>query len=626
MDNKKIDKYSLLEEVGRGGMAVVYRAEDTSLGRIVALKLLHPYLTEDIQARKRLQSEARAVASLNHPLIPNVFDYSGKNSKHAYIVTEFVNGITLASFLEDHRLLLAESALLILHQITTALNHAHEMGIIHRDLKPENIMITTDGQIKLMDFGISRIVENPGITSTGQILGSPAFMAPEIIKGKSSGKASDIFSLGILLYEMSTWELPFTGNNPHAVLIKIAETDYPDPESVRPEIGAPVARLIRKCMEQDPEDRPESTAALLVSIEKLLAMAGIEAKTIPALVKKLVANQNATEDELFPRVVDSFLELAKAQVATPMGQQIVARLLHLVPDNDEVNLLFDELQALERRRPWKIIAAVAAATGALILGVVIFLLMRNSPSSKVHKPHTRVAAKSTVMGKPAMIPVTNDSTPVSDMDMDPPVSLVDDGSPFDVMTPPTMEMGMEPGLSMNMGPSMRIRPVMHPQHMVKLPVMAGVQRSFQIFPFPQGQVTIILNGKTLGQWGPRPPAISSVSVGPGKHVLVFKHPLCYTKTVVIQEDMAGSKIAQRLTWRPARVIVTAPAGSAVAVRLLEGNKQTLSGTPGAPLEVSFPRIWNQPTIRASVIVAGKGIATREKEILLRAGKVFRVSY
>ncbi len=630
METKKIDKYELLEEVGRGGMAVVYKAEDTSLGRIVALKLLHPYLTEDTQARKRLQSEARAVASLKHPLIPNVYDYSGKHSKHAYIVTEFVQGITLARFLDDHRLRLAESALLILHQITTALNHAHESGIIHRDLKPENIMITEEGEIKLMDFGISRIVENPGITSTGQILGSPAFMAPEIIKGKHSGKASDIFSLGILLYEMSTWELPFQGSNPHAVLIKIAETDFPDPELVRPEIGAPVARLIRKCMAQDPEDRPESTARLLADIERLLGMAGIEAKSIPTLTRKLLTAHEATEKELFPRVVDAFLAHAREKVTTPLGQQMVARLLHLVPDHQEVNQLFDELQAHERRRPLKLLAGAVAAVGAVVIGLVIFFMVRDGSQSGPPRttPRTTNHAR-TAMVPPGMTPPTSDASTVPVKD--PPVSLVDDGTPvaIDATAVPVMrpgDMAMRP--IMHMAPDPVMRPTMlHPVMVMTPNIMpAQKQRVFQLFPFPQGQVTIILDGKVLGQWGPRPPAVSTISVGPGRHTLVFRHPLCYSKTVHILEDMGGSKIAQRLTWRPARVIVKAPRGSNVAVRLLEGNKQTLSGTPGAPLEVSFPRIWNRPTIRASVIVAGKGIATREKEILLRAGRIFRVSY
>src|SRR4051812_4484059 len=183
---RTLSRYKLLEEVGQGGMAVVYKGLDTTLNREVAVKVLHPHLADQPESRARLQREAHAVAKLRHENILEIFDYSGPDSPESYIVTEFIHGTTLKSFMTGHPSAIAfpEVAEMIVSEVAAALEHAHSLGVIHRDVKPENVMIRSDGRIKLMDFGIAQIVDKERMTVTGQLLGSPAYMAPEHVEGK----------------------------------------------------------------------------------------------------------------------------------------------------------------------------------------------------------------------------------------------------------------------------------------------------------------------------------------------------------------------------------------------------------------------------------------------------------
>jgi serine/threonine protein kinase len=205
------DRYKLIEEVGQGGMAVVYRAQDETLKREVAIKILHQHLAGEPDSRARLEREAQAVAKLRHENILEIFDYSGAGSASSYIVTEFIDGQTLKQYLTGHPLGFSELAALISVEVCHALGHAHAVGVIHRDVKPENVMIRKDGLIKLMDFGIAQVLDFQRMTVTGQLLGSPAFLAQEFISVKQLDFLTVVFSVGILLLLLATGELPFAG-------------------------------------------------------------------------------------------------------------------------------------------------------------------------------------------------------------------------------------------------------------------------------------------------------------------------------------------------------------------------------------------------------------------------------
>src|SRR3954470_9801466 len=237
-------------------MSVVYKGLDTALDREVAVKVLHPHLAGREESRKRLAPEAKAVARLHHPNILEVFDFASVEDEDAYIVTEYIRGKTLRQFLSDETLAPPEVAAMVVHEIASALAHAHELRVLHRDLKPENVMLREDGVLKLMDFGIAKILDrDEKMTMTGALVGSPAHMAPEIIEGEEAGPEADVFSLGTMLYLFATGRLPFTAPNTTATLKRILDCVYEDPRQVVPTVSDELADIIAMCLVRQPSQR-----------------------------------------------------------------------------------------------------------------------------------------------------------------------------------------------------------------------------------------------------------------------------------------------------------------------------------------------------------------------------------
>ena len=273
----QLGRYRLDEQVGQGGMAVVWRGFDTQLRRIVAVKVLHPHLHAREDIRRRFDREAQAVARLHHPHILDVYDFSGLSAEPSYLVTEFISGRTLREFGEHTAFDPPELAAACLLPIAEALEHAHAAGVVHRDLKPENVMVREDGVVKLTDFGIAALLD-PGekFTMTGSILGSPAHLAPETIEGKPADPRSDLFSFGTILYWLSCGELPFQAPSPAALLRAILDGKLKDPRTVRPAVSDGQAKIISRCLERDPARRYQNAAELRAELEALLADAGLE--------------------------------------------------------------------------------------------------------------------------------------------------------------------------------------------------------------------------------------------------------------------------------------------------------------------------------------------------------------
>ena len=275
MEQAKIpERYTLIEEVGQGGMAVVYRAQDETLKREVAIKVLHQHLAAEPESKARLEREAQAVAKLRHDNILEIFDYSGLDSQSAYIVTEFIDGQTLKQFLSGAPLRHPEIAALIAIEVCGALAHAHGVGVLHRDVKPENVMVRKDGLLKLMDFGIAQVLDLERMTVTGQLLGSPAYMAPEIVEGKQLDFRTDVFSVGIMLYLLATGSLPFSGKNPHEVLRRITEGKFPDPRAVGRGVDQALSRIITRALARRPEDRYADVGPLADELRALPGRCG----------------------------------------------------------------------------------------------------------------------------------------------------------------------------------------------------------------------------------------------------------------------------------------------------------------------------------------------------------------
>ena len=206
------DRYEPIEQIGTGGMATVWKAQDTLLGRLVAIKRLLPHLAGDPEAAERFKREAHAAAQLSHPGIVTVFD-TGEDADSPFIVQELVDGTTLAAHVADTGPLGPQSVTDIVSQVAAALDHAHSVGVIHRDIKPANLIMAPDGRVRIADFGIAHTVDDPAtITSSGELVGTITYMAPEILAGQPATPASDIYSLGAVTYEMLSGQPPVSGS------------------------------------------------------------------------------------------------------------------------------------------------------------------------------------------------------------------------------------------------------------------------------------------------------------------------------------------------------------------------------------------------------------------------------
>ncbi len=375
-----LDKYELLERVGQGGMAIVYRGRDRSLKRDVAVKVLHRHLADHQEARDRFEREAHAVAKLRHENILEIFDYSGKSADESYIVTEFIEGQTLKQFITDHPPQHPEIGAMIVVQICRALAHAHAQGILHRDVKPENVMIRGDGVVKLMDFGISQMIDTQRLTVTGQLLGSPAYMSPEHVEGKPLDVRTDVFACGIVLYQLTVGALPFSGKNPHEILKRIAECKFPDPRHGNPRIGNELGRIILRAMAREPDERYRDMGELLAALERYIDGSGLG--TSKDELARYFQAPAPYEMALKARLCDHLLRRARAllsaRAGAPGGQpaaiELLDRILAIEPTHPQVIELLDGLGRRRRTRTYVAVAAgVVAVAGAawLVRGALL---------------------------------------------------------------------------------------------------------------------------------------------------------------------------------------------------------------------------------------------------------------
>ncbi|HXF66596.1 MAG TPA: protein kinase [Burkholderiales bacterium] len=256
MEPRKFGRYEVLGEIGKGAMGVVYRAHDPLLDRMVAVKTINMELAQEEMAEyeARFYQEARAAGGLNHPNIVTVYDI-GKSGHVAYMAMEYLEGAELRSLLAGGRPLAPAQALDIAAQIATGLAYAHERGVVHRDVKPANIMLTRNGTVKITDFGIARMRSSGVRTQTGVVLGSPRYLSPEQVVGKRADPRSDIFALGVILYEMVTGRAPFTGEDVSSIMFQILNFVPPSPGSLVPGVPEMLDFIVAKALAKPPEDR-----------------------------------------------------------------------------------------------------------------------------------------------------------------------------------------------------------------------------------------------------------------------------------------------------------------------------------------------------------------------------------
>ena len=346
-------RYTLTERIAAGGMGEVWAAIDNVLGRAVAVKLLHPALSQESDFAERFRAEARHTASLHHPNIATVFDY-GEDDGTAYLVMELVVGQPLSQIIADRAPLSAQETASILVQAATALEAAHQGGVIHRDIKPANILITPDGTAKLTDFGIARAIDAAPLTQTGQVLGTAQYLSPEQALGRSATASSDIYSLGVVGYEMLTGERPFDSGTAVATALAHVNQAPPPlpvtiPTGVRDVIGAALAK--------DPADRPASAAAMAAALGMPGAALGPDADpAIAAVTPKAPTPTTPTPT-------------TPVGVVGPASTQVMPALTRAMPTQTSLTQPSGRSKWRPRHRPAWLLTAILIAVALGVLAV-----------------------------------------------------------------------------------------------------------------------------------------------------------------------------------------------------------------------------------------------------------------
>jgi len=586
-----LDKYELLERVGQGGMAIVYRGIDRQLKRVVAIKVLHKHLADYQEARDRFEREAQAVAKLRHENILEIFDYSGADEAEAaggsYIVTEFIDGQTLKQRITDRPISYPEIGAMIVLQVCRALAHAHAAGILHRDVKPENIMIRNDGVVKLMDFGISHMVDLERLTVTGQLLGSPAYMAPEHVEGRPLDFRTDVFAIGIVLYQLTVGKLPFEGKNPHEVLKRIAECKFLDPRQANPRIGNRLGRIILRAMAAQPSDRFAAVGEMVIALEGYLDESGLAHDKVAGELGRYFQAPVAYEQALKDRLIDHLTRYGQARLA---GQDRAAaldvfdRLLTIDPNNVKVLGLLD---GINRRKQLR---ASALAIGLVaLLGFCAWMIHRNAQPPESEPPPGPVAS----LGSPPIPPrethVVNLEVPAIPADAELAVAL------------PDAAPGIGPGIGSG-------RPVPSPD---AAEIAAGIATQIRVSPAKDAEYAL-----ANGRHKPVPEdGVIRVELAADTEIHVFSLTKCCQEESKVVRPGADETIV--MPYLPGRVLPSCPENPTAEVRI-DRRSTDLGRTFSIPIgdstdetktvEVEFLGDHVDPTPIKVTVKAGK---TRE---------------
>jgi serine/threonine-protein kinase len=365
----QIGRYRVLAELGRGAMGIVYKAQDPTIGRLVAIKTIrlgemtHPEERE--QLRSRLFREAQSAGILNHPGIVTIYDIAEERDL-AYIAMEFVEGETLEKIIESGRAVDAKFVISVASQTAMALDYAHSKGIIHRDIKPGNIMVNNEGQVKITDFGIARIASSK-FTHTGTVMGTPSYMSPEQVRGAVVDGRSDMFSLSVVLYEMLTGQKPFSGDSITTIIFKIVSENPVPPKEVNPSVGAKLNGVIMRALAKEPNERYQTSREFGEAIQAAAA----QTANLTPTIRKLVAHLDATvasdpalmtqPDRKTTPPAEAPRPPAEPPPPPPAAETVAEKKLPPLQPARTVAAAFSEAAVTApKRRSWLAVAAVAA--------------------------------------------------------------------------------------------------------------------------------------------------------------------------------------------------------------------------------------------------------------------------
>lgn len=565
-EGQRLGKYELIEKVGQGGMAVVYRGHDTSLKREVAVKILHPHLAEHEEARVRFGREAHAVAKLRHENILEIHDFSGEDSDQNYIVTEFIDGCTLKEFITDNPIRFPEVGAMIVVQICRALAHAHGLGVLHRDVKPENVMIRSDGVVKLTDFGIAQMVDLRRMTVTGQLLGSPAYMSPEHVEGRDLDFRTDVFAVGIVLYQLVTGELPFEGKNPHEILKRIADCKYTEPSRVNARVGKELGHIITHALARAPEDRFADVSLMQQALEEYLEGSGMEGSKEE--LERFFAAPAAYQMALERRLTDYLCERAKLLLPKSRAKalELFNRVLSIDEDNAEVLAYLSRAGA--RQRNLKIAGAIVAVT--LFAGLAMAAKKRFEAEGRASAAPAYDAAP--VPASDAFVAPAKDATvaalPVADADVVA-IALTPDAKPL-IRDPIPRKKRVDAG-----APTPELKPT---RYVLKLTPRGSEYR---------------IGG---GPWSKVGGGQVEIEAGPGDARLTFRNASCCQEaTALLPRDAVGSVLKMHLAYLPGQLT---PQCKEPGVRVkVNGGVARL----GKPATIAITRFTGTESVRVEFI-------------------------
>ena len=369
------DRYEILGKVGAGGMSDVYKAKDLTLGRFVAIKVLKAEFSEDINFVTKFRSEAQAAAGLEHPNIVNIYDVGSENGLH-YIVMEYVEGITLKTYIEKKGQLSFKEAVSIAIQVGRGIEAAHNKNIVHRDIKPQNIMISTEGKVKVTDFGIARAATSNTISS--DVMGSVHYSSPEQARNGFVDGKSDIYSLGIVMYEMVTGRVPFDGDTTVAVAIQHLQEEMVPPSVYAPNLPISMEKIILKCTQKNPDRRYASMTALLADLRKALISPNED-----FVVMVPLANQDKTRvigaddlNQIKKQTANVYVDPASIKIQEPV-----------IDDDDEDEDDDDDMDDDGDINPKmeKAITIMGIAAGVVIIIIIIYLCITLAGGMKSNK-------------------------------------------------------------------------------------------------------------------------------------------------------------------------------------------------------------------------------------------------
>lgn len=323
-------RYQIIEELGKGGMGRVYKVLDKEVNAKVALKLIKPEVSAHKNTIDRFRNELKIARDISHKNICRMYDL-GKDAGNYFITMEYVSGEDLKSFIRRSRQLVVGTAIFIARQVCEGLAEAHRLGVIHRDLKPGNIMIDKEGNAKIMDFGIARSISVKGITGTGVMIGTPEYMSPEQVEGKEVDQRSDIYSLGIILYEMLTGQVPFEGDTPFTIGVKQKSEIPTDPMELNAQIPHDLSRLVLRCLEKEKEARYQNVDELRTNLEKIEK--GIPTTERPIPKRKTVASKPITVSLSRKNVFIPLVVIALTAIAAIIWFTFFKKEAPLLPEN-----------------------------------------------------------------------------------------------------------------------------------------------------------------------------------------------------------------------------------------------------------------------------------------------------